>query len=116
MPTLPSPGCRAPGCTQRQSPGQRYCPTHQRERWRALDRERGNSAQRGYDADWRRFREWFLAKYPLCADCREHGRTTLAVEVHHLRKIKDAPHLRLVEDACLPLCKRCHSLRTRRGE
>ena len=43
-------------------------------------------------------------------------RHALAVEVHHLRKLKDAPHLRLVEDACLPLCKRCHSLRTRRGE
>lgn len=34
-----------------------FKPTYKRKQY---DKERGNSAQRGYDADWERLREWYL--------------------------------------------------------
>jgi 5-methylcytosine-specific restriction protein A len=76
-----------------------------------LDRFRGSARERGYDTNWGKFRKMFLARHPLCADC---GR--LASEVHHERKVKDHPELKLVERNCVPLCKPCHTIRTARGE
>jgi 5-methylcytosine-specific restriction protein A len=76
-----------------------------KERWR------GSSWQRGYDAAWLRFRAWFLGRHPACNDC---GR--LATEVHHVKKVRDSPELRLVESNCMALCHEDHSKRTARGE
>jgi 5-methylcytosine-specific restriction protein A len=74
--------------------------------------KRGTSAERGYDAAWRRFRLWFLHRYPICADCL----TVAATDVHHVEKLKDRPDLRLTESNCSGLCGRCHKIRTARGE
>ena len=87
------------------------CPEHkpqyQRER-------RGTTKQRGYGADWERFRKAFLADpdHALCADCRMEPST----DVHHVKKIVDFPELRLVESNCLGLCGKCHDARSARGE
>lgn len=116
MPTLNAPGCRWPGCPQRAVVGRRHCGGHDRQRWRELDRERGNSAERGYDQAWRDFRRWFLSRHPLCADCRAEGTLKMAEEVHHTVKIAVQPELRLVESNCVALCVSCHATRTRRGE
>jgi 5-methylcytosine-specific restriction protein A len=51
---------------------------------------------------------------PCCEDCLP--RITPAVDVHHIRKIADAPELRLVMSNLMSLCKPCHSVRTARGE
>ena len=75
-----------------------------------------SSAQRGYDRVWRRFRHWYLGVNPLCQDCLLTGRSEPAVDVHHLVKIKTAPHLRLEPTNVMGLCKRCHAVRTARGE
>lgn len=116
MANLPLPGCRQPGCPERQSPGKRYCEQHERERWRELDRDRGSSTERGYGHDWRKFRDWFLTVNPLCMDCRDAGRLKPASEVHHIVKVQDDPTLRLVAANCRSLCTPCHAARTRRGE
>lgn len=65
---------------------------------------------------WRNFRDWFLARHPLCEDCLAEGKIEPAEEVHHLKKVADHPELRLVEANCRGLCKPHHSRRTAAGE
>jgi 5-methylcytosine-specific restriction enzyme A len=117
MPTLKQASCSNRSCPQRARPGARFCAEHEKERWRELDRDRRTAAARGYDSKgWRAFRPWFLLRHPLCEDCLEQSRLTPASEVHHLKKIKTHPELRLVESNCRALDRRCHSIRTLRGE
>jgi len=78
--------------------------------------DRPNAHARGYDSAWEKVRRRFLAGSPLCQDCLDAGRTTPAVDVHHKIKVCDAPSLRLAMGNLMGLCKRCHSIRTRRGE
>ncbi len=77
---------------------------------RTREAMRPKSADRGYDARWRRFRRQFLAKHPACEDCG-----LKANEVHHLAPISDRPDLRLTETNCVPLCKPCHTRREKTG-
>jgi 5-methylcytosine-specific restriction protein A len=72
--------------------------------------------ERGYGWDWQQFRANVLAGEPLCQDCLECGVVAPAEELHHVVKIKDAPHLRLDVSNVRPLCGRCHDARTARGE
>jgi 5-methylcytosine-specific restriction protein A len=83
---------------------------------RQSDSRRGSSNSRGYGAGWQRFREWFITRHPLCADCVAGGRYTATREVHHIRKVATHPELKLVEDNCMGLCSMHHSIRTRAGE
>lgn len=46
--------CSEPGCPLPVQSGRCAAHSRQRERWR------GSAASRGYDAAWRRFREWFI--------------------------------------------------------
>lgn len=68
------------------------------------------TAQRGYDSTWRRLSERKRAIDPLCERCLNHGRTTPATEVHHIRSIATAPHLRLDPDNLMSVCSACHAL------
>ena len=77
---------------------------------------RPSASRRGYDRRWRRFRESFLAQRPLCEDCGIEGRVTEAAEVHHIKKLADAPELKFDPQNCMALCKTCHNTRTARGE
>jgi len=79
--------CRRVQCT---------CPPSSR------DEHRGTAAQRGYDANWTRFRSWFLMRHPMCESDR--GCRRFASEVHHIIKISEQPALRLVEGNCQALC------------
>lgn len=72
--------------------------------------------QRGYGSDWQRFRARHLAENPLCIDCEKAGKVTPANELHHIRKIKDRPELRLEASNVMALCKDCHDARTAKGE
>jgi len=74
------------------------------------------TTERGYGGDWQRVRARCLRHNPLCHDCSESGRVTIAKEVHHVKKIKDRPDLRLDERNLMTLCKRCHEVRSARGE
>jgi 5-methylcytosine-specific restriction protein A len=83
---------------------------------RARDRERGTAAQRGYDYQWQKFRERYLAEHPLCMDCNAEGMTTAATDVHHKQKLRDRPDLKYEYDNLLALCSACHDYRTAKGE
>ena len=70
------------------------------------DERRGNSTQRGYDWNWRRFRKWFLGRHPLCESVEHCWKP--AVEVHHVVRICDSRADRLVESNCQSLCHYHH--------
>jgi len=62
------------------------------------DDYRGTKAERGYGADWDKFSRRYRLLHPLCECCMTEGRTTAAVDVHHIVKISVRPDLRLDED------------------
>ena len=51
---------------------------------RRYDQARGSAAQRGYDAQWVRYRRMFLAEHPLCAECTQRGERVRATDVDHI--------------------------------
>jgi|ERR1019366_2494474 5-methylcytosine-specific restriction protein A len=107
MPTASKRPCRHPGCPALVESGIGYCEGHG-GKGRLSKREalRATPPERGYDANWRRFREWFIRRHPICessAGCNHY-----AMEVHHVITITQDPSLRLVESNCQSLCKPHH--------
>ena len=96
--------CRKVGCDCKQ------------EARRVSDRERGNSNERGYDHNWRRFRLNYLSRNAICADCQAAGIVKAAHHIHHIKKLAEHPELKYDEEWLLPLCERCHNIRTAKGE
>ena len=74
-------------------------------------RGRMTAAQKGYDYQWRKFREQVLDDQPLCVDCEKQGKVKPACELHHIQGIQVAPHLRLERTNVAPLCEKCHDAR-----
>ena len=64
------PHKQMPRCSEPRCPHRKPCPIHTKPRSRDLrtnaDRGRGSSAQRGYDAAYRRKREALLVGDPVC--------------------------------------------------
>jgi len=80
---------------------------------RAADHERGNSAQRGYDRQWRKTRALWLAQHPLCVECEQRGQYTPATLIDHIRPVqsRDDP-LFFDTDNFQSLCRACHARKT----
>ena len=119
MPYAAKRFCAHPGCPVLVEKGR--CPKHEEQHREEQKRYgRQTAAKRGYDARWQKFRAAFLSDPAnvLCRDCQEAipPRATLATEVHHLRKVRDAPEEILNAENCRPLCKVHHQIRTARGE
>nr|DAP58545.1 MAG TPA: HNH endonuclease [Caudoviricetes sp.] len=64
---------------------------------------------------WRRLRAAYLSTHPVCEDCEEKGRTTVATEVHHIRPVEsvagrpvDMQELAFNPCNLRALCKACH--------
>ncbi|WP_217597159.1 HNH endonuclease [Cohnella sp. GbtcB17] len=111
MPSKPKRPCSAPGCPNLTEG--RYCEGHA-DKARQTDRERGTSAQRGYGAAWRKAREGWLRKHPLCVACERQGKLTPANEVDHIRPHRGDKVLFWDRLNWQSLCKSCHSAKTAR--
>ncbi|TGE31319.1 HNH endonuclease [Desulfosporosinus sp. Sb-LF] len=107
--------CKQLGCLQLTRDISGFCVNHMGSA-HEYDRRRGSAKQRGYDRHWKRLRKIFLHENPLCHDCLLVERLTPAKEVHHIKKVREHPELRLVKSNLMGLCKACHSVRTGRGE
>lgn len=68
--------------------------------------DRPQSQDRGYDADWVKFRKWFRIQNPLCVVCGHPGEC-----VDHIIPIA-AGGSRLDAENCQTLCWQHHSAKT----
>ena len=75
------------------------------------DDPRPNSAQRGYDNRWRRYRDAYVKRHPLCVHCLQQGRTTATALVDHIKPIADGG-ARLDDSNLQALCRACHAVKT----
>lgn len=58
---------------------------------------------------WRRLRQMFLNRNPLCVDCSKAGRLTPASQAHHIEERKDRPELAYEWDNLESVCLSCHN-------
>ena len=82
-----------------------------------LDHEqrRGNSNARGYNHKWRKARETWLTKEPLCVSCKAMGRVTPASVVGHITPHRGDSKLFWNTSNWQSLCEKCHNSKTSRG-
>lgn len=85
--------------------------------------ERLTSAQRGYSYKWQQYRVSYLAKHPLCVQCKERGvvsaasvvdhktppRMAEALATHDQQVIQSARRLFWNPENHQSLCATCHS-------
>lgn len=110
MPYKAKKPCKYIGCPELTA--YKYCDKHKK----MLDREynkhrRDPDTYKRYGRKWRRIRDSYIARYPLCERCKESGRLTPAEEVHHVKPLSDGgTH---TESNLMSLCTPCHSSITR---
>ena len=86
----------------------RYCEQHQKLMDKRYDAyERSPVVKKRYGRAWKRIRDRYIGKHPLCEMCLKNHKTTAATEVHHIRPLsRGGTH---DEDNLMALCKPCHS-------
>jgi len=67
--------------------------------------------KRGYDNRWRKFRNWYIRRHPLCEDCLKHGITTPAKIVDHIKPLNQGGAHCSVSNS-QSLCMACHNRKT----
>ena len=105
-PKLPHPPCNYPGCPELTT--ERFCPLHKTIASHEYDRYRrrpGHSQTYGYR--WRKIRDLYISRHPLCELCEAAGRLTPAAVVHHKIPVDQGGSHH--EDNLQALCKSCHS-------
>lgn len=60
---------------------------------------------------WRRFRDYYIGKHPLCEQCLIEGRETPASMVDHIIELKSGGEL-TSEDNAMSMCWKCHGRKT----
>ncbi|MBE7897524.1 HNH endonuclease [Paenibacillus polymyxa] len=103
--------CGKQGCKQMVTGNERYCEAHQ-DQIRSYDQYRGTAAERGYDSKWRKAREGYLRKHPLCTYCFQRGYLATATVVDHITPHRGDKQLFWDRDNWQPLCKQCHDTKT----
>lgn len=84
MPQMPRPGCSYPGCCSTAVRGSSYCEEHRRLMNRRYEKYgRNYDAHKRYGRNWKRIRDAYIHRHPMCEECMAEGRATLAEQVHH---------------------------------
>ena len=117
MPNRPKKPCKGKygTCPNLVDANKRYCSSCQpgevkkeKARTRQYDKQRGTTAQRGYDSRWNRVRALYIKRNPICENCINEGRTNKAEEVHHIIPIKQGG-AKYSFDNLMSLCRTCHN-------
>ena len=101
MPTLFAGGCIEPRCPERATHRGR-CHPH----YLAYERSRGTSTQRGYGAAWRKVRDAYIRKHPVCEECRRARSFIVDHQVSKRRGGTDD------ESNLKAMCLACHNRKT----
>ena len=112
MPYKPKHPCAYPLCPELAESGQKYCEKHKQTKQENYTKR--SSCADGYDRKWQKVRLLKLRINPLCEKCLKKKPPIIrqAKEVHHKKKIKDYPELRLVLENLESLCEPCHDEET----
>jgi 5-methylcytosine-specific restriction enzyme A len=65
---------------------------------------------------WRKASKAFLAMNPMCAECENKGKDTLAVQTDHVKPHRGDPEIFWDESNWQPLCASCGGAKSARGE
>lgn len=90
-------------------------PTHRRNgatadsAERLYDRDRGNSAARGYDRQWSNAATAYRAAHPLCEYCEMEGRVAATALVDHLYPHRGDRTVFWLRQLWVASCTDCHS-------
>lgn len=101
-----------PGCPNLVPRGRARCPDHERQR----EQRRGTAHERGYDAQWRKYRERYLAEHPLCVPHQANGEVVPATVVDHIIPHKGDPKLLWDPNNHRASCAPCHNERVDEGD
>lgn len=77
---------------------------------------RPSASDRGYDWRWRKARDSYLAKHPLCVECVREGRTVAATVVDHIEPHKGDQVKFWDQGNWQSLCKTHHNVKTARED
>lgn len=113
VPRKPKRPCSHPGCPELTH--DRFCEQHAKaEDARYRTYQRDPKINKRYDHRWRKIRNTYITKHPLCEHCQANGRVMPAQEVDHIIPLEDGgTH----DEANLQaLCKPCHSSKTARED
>ena len=115
MPRSASFGCLFRGCPS--SGAQHgYCEDHARERPSDRSRGRKTAYERGYTRKWQKAARLFRIAHPLCVACKRRGVDTLSQVVDHIIPHRGDRKLMWDIQNWQALCKKCHDMKTARGE
>ena len=102
----PKKPCAYHGCPATIHEG-RYCDKHKTVANREYDKQHRRNHNKHYGWDWRKRRQLYVAKHPLCERCLEAGRYVPVDEVHHIQPVDEGgTH---DEDNLISLCQSCHT-------
>ena len=104
--------CKKVGCHVLTDSVDGYCEQHKKEKWAAGDERRKSARERGYDAQWEKYRKEFLLQHPLCEDCLSKKILRTATVVDHIVAHKGDERLFWDEQNHQALCKQCHDMKT----
>lgn len=105
MPRKPPRPCRYPGCPHLTDGV--YCEEHAKVMEQHYEKfQRGYSPGKRYGRAWKRIRDRYVHKHPLCEQCLKEGRYVAVEEVHHIVPLADGGSND--ESNLMSLCRSCH--------
>jgi len=78
-----------------------------------MGEQRKSRHERGYTNKWAKVAKQYLAQHPWCKTCEKLGVRTRATEVDHITRHCGDTRLFWNSGNWQPLCKPCHSSKTR---
>lgn len=124
MPRRANRPCRAQNCPKVHDTKEGYCPVHleehirnQRPRNRRYNKDRSLNKDeyklsRFYSTTaWKRLREAYITREPLCEHCTLRGRVAVGTMVDHIHERRDGG-ASLDMNNLQTLCHRCHAQKT----
>lgn len=89
-------------------PGEQYALKRHKDKERQYNASRPARHEFYATSEWRRLRDWYRARHPLCEECQRQGRVAAAELVHHKVEISQGGEPLDVGNL-ESLCKSCHS-------
>ena len=115
MPRKPQRPCRYPGCPHLTDGV--YCEEHAKVMEQHYEKfQRGYSPGKRYGRAWKRIRDRYVHKHPLCEQCLKEGRYVKATVVDHVVPHRGDPTLFWDRSNWRGLCKSCHDKKTGRED